>query len=59
VRRSARRLSRAVKQFVAPFPVPGTEALRDQVLSETLATPQYVMVGAMEGMFARTSPIGA
>src|SRR5213083_2202589 len=31
------------------FPVPGTEALRDRVVSELLATPQYVMVGAMEG----------
>jgi pimeloyl-ACP methyl ester carboxylesterase len=46
-----------VKQFVgAFFPVPGTEALRDQVLSETLATPQYVMVGAMEGMFGPDQP---
>jgi pimeloyl-ACP methyl ester carboxylesterase len=46
-----------VKQFVgAFFPVPGTEALRDQVLSETLATPQYVMVGAMEGMFGPDRP---
>jgi len=41
-----------VRQFVGSFfPVPGTEALRDQVLSEMLATPQYVMAGAMEGMF--------
>ena len=46
-----------VKQFVgAFFPVPGTEALRDQVLSETLATPQYVMVGTMEGMFGPNQP---
>jgi pimeloyl-ACP methyl ester carboxylesterase len=46
-----------VKQFVgAFFPVPGTEALRDRVLSETLATPQYVMVGAMEGMFGPNQP---
>jgi pimeloyl-ACP methyl ester carboxylesterase len=45
------------KQFVgAFFPVPGTEALRDQVLSEMLATPQYVMVGAMEGMFGPDQP---
>ena len=44
-------------QFVGSlFPVPGTEALRDQVLSETLATPQYVMVGAMEGMFGPLQP---
>ena len=46
-----------VKQFVgAFFPVPGTEALRDQVLSETLATPQYVMAGAMAGMFGPDQP---
>ncbi len=46
-----------VKQFIGSFfPVPGTEALRDQVLSEILATPQYVMVGAMEGMFNPDQP---
>jgi pimeloyl-ACP methyl ester carboxylesterase len=46
-----------VKQFVgAFFPVPGTEALRDRVLSEVLATPQYVMVSAMEGMFGPNQP---
>jgi len=46
-----------VKQFVGSFfPVPGTEALRDRVLSEILATPQYVMVGAMEGMFGPDQP---
>ena len=46
-----------VKQFVGSFfPIPGTEALRDQVLSEVLTTPQYVMVGAMEGMFGPDQP---
>src|SRR6266568_6712367 len=40
----------------ALFPVPGTEALRDQVVSELLATPQHVMVGAMEGMFGADQP---
>jgi pimeloyl-ACP methyl ester carboxylesterase len=45
------------RQFVSSFfPVPGTEALRDQVLSETLATPQYVMAGAMAGMFGPDQP---
>ena len=45
------------KRFITSmFPVAGTEALRDQVLSETLATPQHVMVGAMEGMFRPTQP---
>jgi pimeloyl-ACP methyl ester carboxylesterase len=40
----------------ALFPVPGTESLRDRVVSELLATPQYVMVGAMEGMFGPDQP---
>lgn len=39
------------KGMGALFPIPGTESLRDRVVSEMLATPQYVMVGAMEGMF--------
>ena len=35
------------------FPVPGTEALRDRVTAEMLATPQHVMLG---GMLAMVSP---
>jgi pimeloyl-ACP methyl ester carboxylesterase len=42
--------------FGAMFPAPGTEALRDRVLSEMLATPQSVMSGAMEGMFGPDQP---
>jgi pimeloyl-ACP methyl ester carboxylesterase len=38
------------------FPNPGTEVLRDRVSSEMLATPQYVMLGAMEGMFGPGQP---
>ena len=38
------------------FPNPGTEVLRDHVSSEMLATPQYVMFGAMEGMFGAGQP---
>jgi len=38
------------------FPVPGTEALRDRVVAELLATPQHVMRGAMEGMFGAGQP---
>ena len=38
------------------FPTPGTEALRDRVLSEILATPQHVLLGAMEGMFGPGQP---
>jgi pimeloyl-ACP methyl ester carboxylesterase len=38
------------------FPVPGTEAVRDRVVSEILDTPQYVMLGAMEGMFGIDQP---
>ena len=38
------------------FPVPGTEALRDRVMSEMLATPQHVMLGAMLGMLSPDQP---
>jgi pimeloyl-ACP methyl ester carboxylesterase len=38
------------------FPNPGTEALRERVLAEMLATPQHVMLGAMEGMFGAGQP---
>jgi len=38
------------------FPFPGSEALRDQVMSEMLATPQHVMLGAMLGMFGEDQP---
>ena len=39
-------MKKAVK---AMFPIPGTEELRDRVMSEMLATPQYVIVGMAEG----------
>jgi len=42
--------------FGAMFPVPGTEALRDRILSEMLATPQHVISSAMEGMFGPDQP---
>jgi pimeloyl-ACP methyl ester carboxylesterase len=42
--------------IAAMFPIPGTEALRDRILGELLETPQYVMVGAMEGMFGADQP---
>jgi pimeloyl-ACP methyl ester carboxylesterase len=45
------------RQFMGTmFPIPGTEALRDRVVSEMLETPQYVMVGAMDGMFGADQP---
>ena len=45
------------KGFISAFfPVPGTEALRDHVMSEMLATPQHVMLGAMLGMFGPDQP---
>jgi pimeloyl-ACP methyl ester carboxylesterase len=45
-------------RFVASmFPVPGTEALRDCVLSDLLATPQYVMLSAMESLFSPDRPV--
>jgi pimeloyl-ACP methyl ester carboxylesterase len=40
------------KKFIGSFfPIPGTEALRDRMMPEMLATPQHVMLGAMLGMF--------
>jgi pimeloyl-ACP methyl ester carboxylesterase len=45
------------KGFISTFfPVPGSEALRDRVMSEMLATPQHVMFGAMLGMFGEGQP---
>jgi pimeloyl-ACP methyl ester carboxylesterase len=45
------------RQFInMMFPVSGTEVLRDRVLNEMLETPQYVMLGAMEGMFGPGQP---
>jgi pimeloyl-ACP methyl ester carboxylesterase len=38
------------------FPVPGTEALRDRVLAEMLATPQHVMLGGMRAMLSPGEP---
>jgi len=38
------------------FPNPGTEGLRDQVLCELFATPQYVMLSAMENLFSPDRP---
>jgi len=45
------------KGFISTFfPVPGSETLRDRVMSEMLATPQHVMFGAMLGMFGADQP---
>ena len=38
------------------FPVPGTEALRDRVMSEMLVTPQHVMLGGMLAMMSPDQP---
>jgi sigma-B regulation protein RsbQ len=35
---------------------PGTEALRDRVLADVMATPHHVMSSAMEGMFSQAQP---
>ena len=46
-----------VTRFVnSMFPNAGTEALRDRVRDEMLQTPQYVMTGAMNGMFGAGQP---
>jgi pimeloyl-ACP methyl ester carboxylesterase len=46
-------LKEAVK---AMCPTPGTEELRDRVMSEMLATPQYVIVGMAEGRWDPSQP---
>ena len=46
----------ATKFVKSMFPNPGTEAVRDSVLTEMLATPQHVMRSAMEGMFNPDQP---
>jgi len=47
---SAQYLGHAKKFISDLFPVPGTEALRDRVTAEMLATPQPVMLSAMAAM---------
>jgi len=45
------------RKFMATmFPAPGTEAVRERVIAEMLETPQFVMLGAMEGMFGADQP---
>ena len=45
------------KGFVRSFfPIPGTEALRDEVTAEVLKTPQNVMASAMAGMLNEQHP---
>ncbi len=45
------------RKFISSmFPIPGTESLRNRVVSEVLSTPQHVMLGAMEGMFGAGQP---
>jgi pimeloyl-ACP methyl ester carboxylesterase len=47
----------ATIQFIgAMFPNPGTEGLRERVLSEMLQTPQHVMRSSMEHMFSADEP---
>jgi pimeloyl-ACP methyl ester carboxylesterase len=44
-------------EFISTFfPVPGTEALRDHVTAEMLATPQHVMLGGMLAMLDPDQP---
>lgn len=45
------------EKFISDFfPYPGTEKLRDEVMAEMLATPQYVMAGEAEGMVSLEQP---
>ena len=53
---SAQYLDHAKKFISDFFPVPGTEALRDRVTAEMLATPQPVMLSAMAAMLDSEQP---
>jgi pimeloyl-ACP methyl ester carboxylesterase len=45
------------RKFISDFfPYPGTEKLRDEVVSEILQTPQHVMAGEAEGMVGANQP---
>ena len=44
------------KKFMGSMFMPGSEAVRDRVVSEMAETPQYVMISAMEGMFKTDQP---
>jgi pimeloyl-ACP methyl ester carboxylesterase len=47
-----------VKRSVnAMFPIPGTEQLRDQVLSEMLATPHHVILSMTESPWDPNQPV--
>lgn len=46
----------AARFFSTFFPCPGTEKLRDQVIEEMLATPQYVIASEAEGMVGLDQP---
>jgi pimeloyl-ACP methyl ester carboxylesterase len=53
---SAQYLDHARKFISDFFPVPGTEALRERVTAEMLATPQPVMLSAMAAMLDPEQP---
>jgi pimeloyl-ACP methyl ester carboxylesterase len=44
------------RYFSQFFPVPGTEALRDEVIAEMLATPQYVIASEAESIASPEHP---
>src|ERR1051326_1959907 len=44
------------QKFMGTMFMPGSEAVRDRVVSEMVETPVYVMVRAMEGMFRTNQP---
>jgi pimeloyl-ACP methyl ester carboxylesterase len=45
------------KSVNAMFPFPGTEALRDSVMSEMLATPHHVILSMVESPWDPTQPV--
>jgi pimeloyl-ACP methyl ester carboxylesterase len=49
-------LAHAKKIIAGFFPISESEALRDRVMAEMLATPQHVMLGGMAALFGLNQP---
>jgi pimeloyl-ACP methyl ester carboxylesterase len=54
--RAADYRERVKEGVTSMFPIPGTEKLRDQVMSEMLATPQHVIVSISESRWDPSQP---
>jgi len=53
---SHRDYQKQARNFIGPMFAPGSQEVREDVTSELLKTPQFVMVSAAEGMFGAKEP---